>query len=60
LFSKALGVFTIMISLIVLFGGAYEALYGRGMALGIVLSILTFVGAFVIWKIWMGIELLKR
>ncbi|WP_180271548.1 hypothetical protein [Fredinandcohnia onubensis] len=49
-----------MISLIVLFGGAYEALYGRGLALGIVLSILTFVGAFVIWKIWMGIELLRR
>ncbi|WP_099364732.1 hypothetical protein [Fredinandcohnia onubensis] len=60
LFSKSLGVFTILISLIVLFGGTYEALYGRGLALGIVLSILSFVGAFVIWKIWMGIELLRR
>ncbi|RFB17381.1 hypothetical protein DZB84_09960 [Bacillus sp. HNG] len=59
LFSKALGIFTIIISLIVLFSGAYEALYGRGSVIGIISSILTFVGAFVIWKIWVGIELLR-
>ncbi|MDR4890113.1 hypothetical protein RGU12_21685 [Fredinandcohnia sp. QZ13] len=59
LFSKALGVFTIIISLIVLFSGAYEALYGRGSVIGIISSMLTFVGAFVIWKIWVGIELLR-
>ena len=60
LFSKSLGVFTIIISLIVLFSGAYEALYGRGSVIGIISSILTFVGAFVIWKIWVGVELLRR
>ncbi|WP_010677083.1 hypothetical protein [Bacillus timonensis] len=58
-FSKALGVFTIIISIIVLFSGAYEALYGRGAVIGIISSILTFAGAFVVWKIWVGIELLR-
>ncbi|MEH7225202.1 hypothetical protein V7112_15440 [Bacillus sp. JJ1566] len=60
LFSKMLGIFTTIISTIVLFSGAYEALYGRGSAIGIISSILTFVGAFVIWKIWIGVELLKK
>lgn len=59
-FSRALGVFTIFISVIVLFSGAYEALYGRGSAIGIILSILTFAGAFVIWKIWVGVEMLRK
>lgn len=58
-FSKALGVFTIIVGTIVLVSGCYEALYGRGVILGIILSMLTFLGAFVIWKIWIGIELIR-
>lgn len=60
LFSRALGIFTVLLSVIVVFSGAYEALYGRGSVLGIVLSILTFIGAFVAWKIWVGVELLRK
>jgi cytochrome b561 len=59
-FSKALGVFSLIISCIVLVSGCYEALYGRGTIFGIITSILTFAGAFVIWKIWLGVELVRR
>lgn len=59
-FSKALGVFSIIISCIVLVSGCFEALYGRGMVFGIITSILTFAGAFVIWKVWIGIELVRK
>ncbi|MFC5464789.1 hypothetical protein [Lederbergia graminis] len=59
-FSKPLGYFTIVISIIVLFSSGYESLYGRGTGLGIIASILTFLGAFVIWKVWIGVELLRK
>lgn len=58
-FSKALGAFTLIIGCVVMISGCYEALYGRGMVFGIITSILTFVGAFVIWKVWIGIELVR-
>lgn len=59
-FSKALGAFTLIIGCIVMISGCYEALYGRGMIFGIIASILTFAGAFVIWKVWIGIELVGK
>ncbi|MFS0862202.1 hypothetical protein [Fredinandcohnia sp. 179-A 10B2 NHS] len=58
--SKPLGIFTIVIGGIVLVSAGYEALYGRGSVLGIILSMLTFAGAFVVWKVWVGVEMLRR
>ncbi|WP_442599860.1 hypothetical protein [Neobacillus sp. D3-1R] len=60
LFSKLFGIFTLFIGAVVIFSGAYEALYGRGSIIGIAFSILSFVGAFVVWKIWLGILLLRK
>lgn len=60
IFSRALGVFTLFTGLIVLASGGYEALYGRGALAGIILSMLTFLLGFVIWKLWLGIELIRR
>jgi hypothetical protein len=59
-FSKVFAIFTIVISIIVVCSGAYEALYGRGGGLGMVLIILTNLGAFVVWKIWVGWLLLRK
>jgi hypothetical protein len=59
-FCKVFGIFTLAMSGVVIFSGAYEALYGRGGVVGIISSILSFLGAFVIWKIWLGIAMLRR
>lgn len=58
--SKALAIFILLTGGIVLLSGGYEALYGRGSVAGIILSILTFLLGFVILKIWLGIELLRK
>lgn len=59
-FAKIFAIFTLVISIIVICSGAYEALYGRGSALGMVLTILTNLGAFVVWKIWIGVLMLRK
>ncbi|GAA0325531.1 hypothetical protein GCM10008967_15180 [Bacillus carboniphilus] len=58
--SKGFGYFTLLTGIIVLASGAYEALYGRGALPGIFLSIFTFLFGFVVWKIWLGVEMLRK
>jgi hypothetical protein len=58
--SKALGGYTFLIGITVLAAGTLELLLGRGTSAVIILSMVTFLCAFVVWKIWLGVEMIRK